>query len=228
MKEKFYDLILGLGEACACTDSLRRNNLQFFSYPLDWLYGSNFVDRIKIVESRFERFLEFDDLIYSHPVLSVRDAYYNTFNDLTFNHDFPQNVPLKVSFPLIKEKYDRRINRLLNLMDKANSILFVNVENPAILRGENLKFGKEEILVPVLNRLKCAFPNSNCELLYLEHLVTSETNKIQYNNYQGKIMKFSYYNRSYDEKAEPYQINDENTDAVLSLFGLTNHFMTIN
>jgi len=37
-----YDLIFSIGEACFCTQILRFNNLQEFSYPFDWMYGSTF------------------------------------------------------------------------------------------------------------------------------------------------------------------------------------------
>lgn len=92
---KVYDLIFSIGEACSCTQILRQVELQDFSYPLDWLFGASFTDRIKIVASKFENFFNKDDLIYAYTEEAVPfDAYKNTLNDMTFNHDFPKNVPL--------------------------------------------------------------------------------------------------------------------------------------
>lgn len=41
-KKEKYDLILSIGEACSCTQALRKSNLQIFSYPFDWLFGASF------------------------------------------------------------------------------------------------------------------------------------------------------------------------------------------
>ena len=54
---KKYDLIFSIGEACSCTSALRLAKLQFKSYPLDWLFGSDFIGRCKILASQFEHFI---------------------------------------------------------------------------------------------------------------------------------------------------------------------------
>jgi hypothetical protein len=36
---KKYDLIFSIGAACLASSSIRRNKLQDFSYPFDWLAG---------------------------------------------------------------------------------------------------------------------------------------------------------------------------------------------
>ena len=57
MAEK-YDLIFGIGEACSCTQILRKSLLQNCSYPLDWLYGLDFSKRVDILVSEFSDFIK--------------------------------------------------------------------------------------------------------------------------------------------------------------------------
>ena len=37
MKKKRYDLILGLGSVCSCTQTLRQAGLQHLTFPFDWI-----------------------------------------------------------------------------------------------------------------------------------------------------------------------------------------------
>ena len=53
-----YDLIFSLGSACSCTETLRANKLQYYSYPFDWLYGNNFKGRIDIFLNDFQRYID--------------------------------------------------------------------------------------------------------------------------------------------------------------------------
>jgi len=159
-----YDFIFSLGAACSCTQMLRKAQLQFASYPLDWLFGSDLAGRVDIVISRFERFLEIDDLSYSHSERSIScDAYHNAFNDLTFNHDFEAGKSLNETFPAVKEKYDRRIKRLFDRIDQAKSVLGVYIETPD---SGISKYTKQD-LENIHAKLKNAFPDKRFDLLYV-------------------------------------------------------------
>lgn len=57
-----------------------------------------------------------------------KDKYYNGKLDLIFIHDFPQGVPLSQSFPAIKDRYRRRIDRLLELIGRSKSVLAVRMD----------------------------------------------------------------------------------------------------
>lgn len=159
-----YDFIFSLGAACSCTQTLRKAQLQFASYPLDWLFGSDLAGRVDIVASRFERFLEETDLTYAYSIRSIScDAYHNAFNDLTFNHDFEFGKELKETFPAVKEKYDRRIKRLLDRIDQAKSVLGVYIETP---NSGISKYTKQD-LENIHAKLKNAFPDKRFDLLYI-------------------------------------------------------------
>lgn len=132
-KKQTYDLVFSLGAVCFCTHVLRRMNLQLASYPFDWLFGSNLLDRLDMLSNHLEHFIELKDLEYSYTENSIFcDAYYNKSNDLTFNHDFPKGVDVKDSYDEVRQKYDRRIQRLFDNIDKAQKVLVVFIERPNV------------------------------------------------------------------------------------------------
>ena len=61
--KKQYDLIFGIGEACLCSQALRNDNLQVFSYPFDWVYGTLLHNRVEILTNRFKDFFNKEDLV---------------------------------------------------------------------------------------------------------------------------------------------------------------------
>ena len=129
--KKKYDLIFGIGAACSCTQALRKSKLQLASYPLDWLFGSDFIGRVDFLISEFKGFIEKSDLAFSFSNRSSScDAYANKRTGIVFNHDFPGGVPLEESYPVVRAKYDRRIARLLNNIQRAKSVLVVYMETP--------------------------------------------------------------------------------------------------
>ncbi len=162
-KFKEYDLIFSLGAACSCTQALRDSGLQFTSYPLDWLFGTNFVGRIEILTSNFNRFIEQNDLEYIYSERSIScDAYHNKFNDIVFNHDFPADVPLEQSYSAVREKYNRRIDRLMKNIDRAKSVLIVYIETPDCVT----KTPNDDIVSAFSNVAK-RWPGKHIDLLYL-------------------------------------------------------------
>ncbi len=58
-----YDLIVSIGEDCACSAFLRNNKLQFPSFPFDWLMHANFETRVNLLMTNFSDFLNKDDVI---------------------------------------------------------------------------------------------------------------------------------------------------------------------
>lgn len=160
--DRNYDLIFSLGQACSCTSSLRNSHLQNYSYPFDWVYGSNFEGRMQILLDKFERFMEKNDLICAYyEKLNNHIAYKNVFNNLIFVHDFPADIEFEERYIIVKHKYDRRVQRLLDKIERARKILLVYLEHPI----ENNKLEDNQVLIANLNKIKKKF-NKNFELLY--------------------------------------------------------------
>ena len=179
-----YDFIFSLGAACSCTQMLRKAQLQFASYPLDWLFGSDLAGRVDIVASRFTRFLEETDLTYTYSERSIScDAYHNAFNDLTFNHDFESGKELKETYPAVKEKYNRRIKRLLDRIEAASTVLGVFIETPDSGKSRYTAQDLQEIHT----KLNKAFPNKRFDLLYVSPDTALEHGKIVTESWENGV-----------------------------------------
>jgi len=126
-----YDLVFGLGSACSCSETLRAVGLQLASFPLDWVSGSDLATRTSLLINGFDGFMEKDDLEpVENPGAFGHDCYRNCRTGLTHPHDFALGRPLTDSFADVKEKYDRRITRLLSLLDCAHRVLVVWIGDP--------------------------------------------------------------------------------------------------
>ncbi len=128
------------------------------------MFGSDLKGRIDIVASKFQRFLEIQDLVYTYSERSIScDAYHNTYNDLTFNHDFLSQKSLNETFPAVSEKYNRRIQRLLTTIDNSQTILGVYIDTPC----SNSKKSTPQDLIRYRKKLNKIFPNKKFDLLYI-------------------------------------------------------------
>lgn len=217
-----FDLFFSIGEACSCTETLRKSRLQFYSYPLDWLYGASFVSRTKIVAANFENWLVKehmekvgDNNLSSEP----KHVYENKITQICFNHDFPQKMTLDESFQLVKGKYDRRIKRLFYQIEQSKRVLVVYLQTP----NNPIELTKEELLegYGILRErfgekmnLLYLFCDSNYDL---EHRVVFNLNE------NIKCIKFDY--NAYN-KDVPYAVNRKLLVSVFNEFGITNKFLT--
>ena len=165
-KEK-YDLIFSIGEACSCTQALRMNKLQNYSYPLDWCFGSDFTGRCKILASKFARFIDEKDLFNSYTESGINCyAYKNKYNDITFNHDFKCDLSFYDAYygkNGVKAKYERRIARLLNKIKNSEKILIVYMESPI----QNHIKVPNNIIIEGYNLIKNSFDNVEIDFVYI-------------------------------------------------------------
>lgn len=123
-----FDLIVSLGEDCACSSYLRKFALQNASYPFDWLTKASLKTRVDLINDDFHGFLKRENMYQiPHPEDSEKNCdYYEDRNtDFYFYHDFPMGVDLDDSFAVVREKYNRRIQRLYQTIESAHRVLFV-------------------------------------------------------------------------------------------------------
>lgn len=220
--EKF-DLFVSLGSACSCTQILRTCSLQYYSYPFDWLYGSNFLDRIKILVNNFENWLNKEDLISygcraeTHP----NDIYKNIRTDIVFNHDFQIDTPLYESYPKVKEKYDRRIKRLLYQIENSNKLLFVYITRPDE-REETL----QEDLIEGYNLLKQRFPDVDIYILYLFCTREVDFKSRKVIKISDNITRISFdYDAYY--KPHPYAVNGKVLECLFKQFKISMKYKSL-
>ncbi len=149
--KKKYDLIFSIGEDCACSDYLRRNNLQIASYPFDWLTAAPFESRIHLLVNDFKDFLNIEDMKILprsiNPIADTHCDYYeNTRTKLYFMHDFPIGLPIEETFNEVKAKYSRRIVRLISQIEKANEVLIVWHGRQNLLDDEQILIAYDAII----------------------------------------------------------------------------------
>lgn len=214
--EKF-DLFISLGSACASALILKKCKLRLFSSPFDWLYGSNIVDRAKILANDFEDFINKEDLIYldtrEHP--EPRKIYKNTKNGLVFNHDFSYTNSLNEDYPKVFEKYTRRANRLLTAIEKSNSACFVYIQNP----NEREEILNKE-LIEAQQTLAKRFPNTRIYLLHLFCERGLELKNAGKNFVSDDILQFRFDYDAYNEEF-PYTTNNKKLRKLFRKYKLT-------
>ena len=218
--DKKFDLVVSIGEDCACTSYLRRFNLQKNSYPFDWLFGSSFLGRSKILTCDIANFIKKDDLEFSYEERSIScNAYYNHSTDITFNHDFKKDIPFDEAYIQVKQKYDRRINRLLKHIEKSENVLVVYIQTP-----NNKKELSREELLEGYNILKEKF-GEKINLLYLYCDSTRNlANCIEVNlNKNVKCIKYDYGAHNVDF---PFVVNKKMLLPIFNKLKISNKFIT--
>jgi len=164
-----YDLVLGLGNACSCSQILRAAGLQLLSFPFDWIVYDHeelhdLCARANMILNNFSGWLEKKDLAFKCRVdWHSKDVYSNTRTHVIFNHDFPKLMPLEETFYDVHEKYDRRIRRLYQCIKKARRILLVRVDRPDQVPPTPIDDCRE-----TLRRLRERFSDKRLDMLLLQ------------------------------------------------------------
>ncbi|MBQ2645142.1 hypothetical protein IJG14_06195 [bacterium] len=207
--KKKYDLIFGIGEACSCSSTLRRANLQIKSFPFDWLFGSTFLGRVNILVNNFENLINLQDIectgnngIPHH----LCDIYTNKSNGLGFNHDFLSGVNPASVIDEISEKYQRRGNRLIKKANQSENILAVWIDSP----GSNWKMKIDEDFVKGQELLQKKFKNAKLDLLVITWEKDLSYKKRKYEKINNNIEKYTFdYQFHHKKKQIPDYVVDE-------------------
>ena len=209
-KQKF-DLIISIGEDCACSSWLRRYHLQNYTYPFDWLTKASFETRINLLCNDFKDFCLKENIIpLEKPkqglVDNKCDYYKDIKNDFFFYHDFESNQTFDIEYTKVFNKYQRRITRLYKLINNKKSILFVWWSRD--------KHISKIILEKAYNELVKKFETKQIYLLIIEPNVRVQD--FYYEN--GHILVKQFDNISYDKNKPSDEVmgNIENNSAVFS------------
>jgi hypothetical protein len=118
-----------MGHACFMARELEKRNLRKFSWPFDWVFGSAFEERRNLFINKFDRYFEKKDLEYICTGLHLNtDVYKNTITGPLYNHDFKQHGNFNSEYPLVRDKYDRRVKRVLNKIKNGKRVLIIYEE----------------------------------------------------------------------------------------------------
>ncbi|WP_206922029.1 DUF1796 family putative cysteine peptidase [Alicyclobacillus suci] len=130
-----YDLIVSLGSACAPAAHLRRHNLRKFSMPFDWVVSQSLSDINRVLENKFEDYMELDNMeridgvahLVENGVIKPVKTFFikdNRYHIISV-HDFPVTKHWVEHYPQYKEKLNDRVNRFLEQLAASKSVLFV-------------------------------------------------------------------------------------------------------
>lgn len=203
-----YDCIFSLGSACFSAELLTKAKLRVFSSPFDWLLGGTLEKRIDLLCNNFKDFLNLDDLEKTgeRDYPENCDIYRNNSNGIVFNHDFPKHEELSKSYPKVKDKYDKRINRLNQKLYNAKNTLIIHMELTERV------FDKDEMILLIEN-LNKKFNTANIDFLYIKH-----NNQMKDKEYTiTQISKNIYFAELYNKKRDNDDLgNYQNCKRLLS------------
>ena len=147
-----------------CATSLRDAGLRLSSGPFDWLLGPSLKARVDLIANDFAGWFERDDFEFlGNPEKFEHDSYMNRRTGYKFSHDFEIGKPFEKSFPEVRDKYARRIERFYGLIRASRRVLLVWVENPV----EDDRPTDEEV-VASLKTLAGKVPGVKVEILVVD------------------------------------------------------------
>ncbi len=135
-------ILIPIGRTCNIACTLRKYHIRQQAYPFDWTVVP-ISTALELIENRFKDFLSVENLIFLPP---IKGRHLNEKNELVTNNDgsilWTSIMPVICKkynmlfchdfsekgvddLPIIKEKYSRRISRLLKKIDKGEDIVFL-------------------------------------------------------------------------------------------------------
>lgn len=134
-RRKKYDIIYSIGANCAAATYMNQHFLRVIAGPFDWCgkvsNKKNFEWRTRLICSHFEGFLQKENLEFVDIEDGIpRDPRFDRYHDnggpgFILPHDFPIGEPLEKNYDAVKAKYDRRIARFYENIQKAERVLLV-------------------------------------------------------------------------------------------------------
>ncbi len=190
---KKYDVIVPLGSTCKTTYNLRKRKLQRESLPGDWIWLRDLEVITNLFRSRFKNFLLKENLVFKPSKSVEHDIFIDKGADVEFWHDFPYQTDLDKDFDEVKVKYNRRIKRLFDDIEKAKRILFF--------------------------RTVAIEPQEPRDPLSYEKMISDEElvkyHKIWQDLFPGKVVDFIYVNLFYEPREfEKVCLNEHVTKIV--------------
>lgn len=195
-----YDVAFSIGQACAYSKTLRTANLQFASFPFDWLADGTLHSRVDLLVHRFDRWLEKEDFVYigRNPINGL-GIFHNKKTGLNYLHDFADG-PIEASHAKVVKKYARREKRLFDLIEKSRRVLVVYINSA---RTDIKKAPTLEDLVNARADLSQAFPNTTFDFVYfiMDRSIPFDERSVTAPAEGVTEIRFDYYDEKKDVKS---------------------------
>ena len=228
MENKEYDLIFSLGGSCAAACQLVQRGLRFCSLPLDWTFFRHNGEPLRKLAESFDT--DFKDFLLKENLKELEGdergadhdgkmQYIDTYTGYRWVNHFEKPIEEEGAYELVKEKIDRRINRLDSFLSKSRRVLAL-VTNASLIT-------KEDFDVLTKSFIK-KYPQLNIEYVYVhyecsEYLTKKDGNvtTIEVPNAENfyDFSRTNYYWRFLDEiKLTGKLSNNSNTKILISYF----------
>lgn len=199
-----------------CATSLRDAGLRLSSGPFDWLLGPSLKSRVDLISNDFAGWFEPRDFEFlGNPEKFEHDSYRNRRTGYKFSHDFELGKSFEESFPAVREKYARRIDRFYDRIRASRRILLVWLENPVVNDRPS-----DEDVVASLRTLAEKFPGVKVEILVVDR-APDDTPGGRLVRKEGWWRVECPYRRKSTEPGKdvrPWDIDTRPIDALLSNF----------
>lgn len=212
-----YDCIFSMGSACFSAELLTKAKLRVFSSPFDWLRGGNFKTRGELICNGFKDFLDIEYLEKTgqRDYPERCDIYLNKYNGIGFFHDFPKDEILADSHPKVKEKYDRRIDRLIEKLCHSEHSLIIYME----MFEDDIN--DKGVILPLIDKINKKFNKSSIDLLYIKHNQNMKDGEYKIYQATNNAYIVELYNRNRDNNDYG---NYKNCKRILSKIKLKKSF----
>ena len=199
-----FDKVISLGSTCymkKLIDTVTKQETHFF----DWI-GSSVWSINLLIENDFKNIFEQNDFHNMHVMTAgnFQNCYTNKKYYLRFAHDFDQadvarffrqkqKKPLWQSKEIInkfdndfiefKNKYERRAERIQNILNTKQRILFLRFEEPSQHRVyhniylQQLKISESTHLINFSEIVKRKYPDADCMVIYFSKNCNSNYDK---------------------------------------------------
>jgi len=216
-EETTNPIIIPFGEDCLISIALKELGLRKISLPFDWIgyegkSGTYFSEAIDLLCNSCNDFFNLDDLENKGPTGNTDKCWYvyNKRTGFRFKHDFPETNSLEEVFQRVKDKYNRRIKRLLGMLNSQKCLIFVHMTYVKI---------NDNLLIQKYNQLKEKFSNAKIDFIILE-----SDNQINKENYQESLItenikKVTFNNsREVSTNSNDWFRNEEIYKKILKLY----------
>jgi len=225
-----YDLIFPLGSRCFCSEYLRILGLQEQTLPFDWSAHESYVPMLKGIDKCVDIHLlnvvslivnNFVDMFNLNDFIEVEDepgdginrCIINTKTGLHHIHEFKKDKPFKSEHNKFVERYLRRINRYMELVDKSKRIAFVWIQDVwnYIPRNDDTLKLTNQCLVYVLHKLKEKYKDKQIDLYVFSDDGDCAEDEIHTDIINDNIYKYTsnhefLFKKIYSEKYRVYPV----------------------
>lgn len=174
-----YDLIIPVGENCACATLLKRANLRKYSLPFDWsgledssndLTGG-LCTKCNLIINGCKQMLEYED--FEERERKGNDNTHrfivNKKTGLRYMHDFVTSLSFDEQYPAYVKKYMRRIERLYTEIKKSDNVLILynKVMTAKYYRAKDIL--EPYSVLGIMSLLKKKYPHKKFSFLIFLH-----------------------------------------------------------